>query len=205
MSLDLKEVTLAGFLACLADRTPTPGGGAVAAASLAIAGAIGHMAIAYSKGRSSLAEYDSLHDEAMSSLSSLATSALDLAEQDAQAYAQLNDLFKRSKDDPIRIKGWDDAVDAAIAAPLTVMQEADELLQLLERLIVATNPMLHSDLAVAAISAEAAARSANCNVRINLPSVSDVTNAEACRGKADEILDRCRAAASRIECECTAQ
>ena len=82
MSLDLKEVTLAGFLTCLADRTPTPGGGAVAAVSLAIAGAIGHMAIAYSKGRSSLAEYDSLHDEAMSSLSSLATSALDLAEQD---------------------------------------------------------------------------------------------------------------------------
>ncbi|MEE2908495.1 MAG: cyclodeaminase/cyclohydrolase family protein [Planctomycetota bacterium] len=204
MSLDLHEVTLSGFLTALAERTPTPGGGAVAAASLALAGAIGHMAIAYSRGRSSLAAFESVHEDAMTALSDLAARALDLAEQDAAAYARLNDLFKKPEDDPERSAQWDDAVEAAIAAPMAVMQEADTLLQRLQGLVEATTPMLRSDLAVAAITAESAARSANCNVRINLPSVSDVARADTHRSKADELLTRCKATASNIETECGA-
>lgn len=203
MTLDLKTVTLTGFLEQLAERTPTPGGGAAAAASLAIAGAIAHMAIIYSKGRAALSDHDSLHDEALSSLSQVTNRALDLAEADAVAYGGLNDLFKRAEDDPVRVQGWDAAVHAAIEAPLQVMQESDALLQLLERLIEATSPMLRSDLAVAAITAEAAARSANCNVRINLPSVSDADRAGELGDLADGILERCRSAAGRVESTCS--
>ena len=203
MSLDLREVTLSGFLAALADRTPTPGGGAVAAASLAIAGAIGHMAVAYSRGRSSLASFESLHEEALAALASLSPRALDLAEQDAAAYARLNKLLKLPEDDPKRAADWDEAVEAAISAPMAVMREADAVLELLERLVEATTPMLRSDLAVAAITAEAAARSANWNVRINLPSVSDVARSDSHRSDAEDILARCTNAAANIESECS--
>lgn len=203
MSLDLREVTLSGFLAALADRTPTPGGGAVAAASLAIAGAIGHMAVTYSRGRSSLASFESLHEEALAALASLSPRALDLAEQDAAAYARLNKLLKRPEDDPKRAADWDEAVEAAISAPMAVMREADAVLELLERLVEATTPMLRSDLAVAAITAEAAARSANWNVRINLPSVSDVARSDSHRSDAEDILARCTNAAANIESECS--
>lgn len=202
MSLDLGEKTVAGFLADLADRTPTPGGGAVAAASLALAGAIGHMAVAYSRGRSSLASFDALHEEALATLSTLQARALDLAEQDATAYARLNALWKLPEDDPARTAGWDEAVEDAIAAPLAVMRESGSVLELLQTLVEATTPMLRSDLAVSAITAESAARAAAVNVNINLPSVSDPGRAEKYREEAGSHLATCCATAAEVVSAC---
>ena len=202
MNMDLGEMTFSSFLAALAERTPTPGGGAVAAASLALSGAIGHMAIAYSRGKDSLASFDSLHEEALAALSNLQTLALDLAEQDATAYAQLNALWKLPENDPARSTGWDEAVEAAIAAPLAVMRESGSIVELLGRLVEATSPMLRSDLAVSAIMAEAAARAASLNVHINLPAVSDAARAEKYREEAASLLASCRARAAEVESAC---
>lgn len=202
MSLDLGSLTLEGFLSDLADRTPTPGGGAVAAASLALAGAIGHMAVAYSQGRSSLSAFDALHKEALATLATLQSRALDLAAKDATAYAKLNALWKLPEDDPARIKGWDEAVEEAIEAPLAVMQESSATMELLQRLVEATTPMLRSDLAVSAISAESAARAAALNVNINLASVSDPSRAEKYREEAASLLARCCATAADVESSC---
>ncbi len=117
VSSDPGKQPLGDFLQQLADRTPTPGGGAVAAYSLATAAAMAHMAVSYSHGRTSLKPFESLHKEAMGYLSTLPSKALQMGQQDAEAYARLNDLWKLKEDDPIRLKGWDQAVHGAIEAP----------------------------------------------------------------------------------------
>ena len=202
MSPGLEEQTLGEFLRALADRTPTPGGGAVAATSLALAGAMAHMAVVYSQGRNSLSSFESLHREAVHVLSDLPSEALDMAQQDADAYANLNDLWKRESDDPIRIDGWDEAVDGAIDAPMKVMQKAYVTLELLSRLVDATTPMLRSDLAVSAIMTESAARSAHCNVLINLPNLTDQNRAEVIKRAAAASLENCRRLTRTIEHDC---
>ena len=202
MSFNLREASVTDYLSALSERTPTPGGGAVAGTSLATAAAIAHMAIVFSKGRESLAAFDAQHDEALIALKNMQARGLELAEADARAYAQLNTLWKLPKDDPSRTTNWDDAVEAAIAAPAQVMETGVELLALLERLIQATSPMLRSDLAVAAITAEAAIRSAAWNVRINLPSVGNPDLATEHRSRMESRLDSGQRTAAAVEAGC---
>ena len=190
------------FLADLADVTPTPGGGAVAGISLATAGAIGHMAIAFSARRSALREFAALHEESLEALDRVQERGLELATADARAFAQLNGLWKLAEDDPEREAGWDDAVAAAIAAPAAILSEAVDLTTRLTGLVPATSPMLRSDLAVAAITAESAARSAAWNVRINLPLVRSVEDAARERGRLEEHLHRCTALTREVEDAC---
>ncbi len=204
MSRELGKHSIEDFLQQLADRTPTPGGGAVAATSLATAAAMAHMAVSYSHGRASLKAFDALHKEAMEKLSVLPSTSLQMAHQDAVAYGKLNDLWKLEEDDPIRQRDWKQAVQAAIDAPLDVMRHAREMLELLSRLVQATTPMLLSDLAVAAITAESAARSAHWNVLINLPSMADSEHAQNIRLDALDILDGCSALTRSIEQGCRA-
>ncbi len=202
MSPDLQSQTIGDFLKELSERTPTPGGGAVAATSLALAASMAHMAVNYSQGRKSLQSFDPLHTEAMALLATLPSEALQMAREDAQAYGRLNDLWKLQEDDPVRIEGWDQAVDGAINAPVKVMRQAHATLELLSRLVEATTPMLLSDLAVAAITAESAARSAHWNVLINLPSVRDATHAESVKCDAEALLEACSRLTRLIEQGC---
>tara|TARA_B100001121_G_C18182677_1_gene386404 strand:- start:126 stop:512 length:387 start_codon:yes stop_codon:yes gene_type:complete len=127
-----------------------------------------------------------------------------MAQQDADAYGRLNELWKLKEDDPIRAEGWDQAVDGAIDAPLDVMRQAHEMLELLSRLVEATTPMLLSDLAVAAITAESAARSAHWNVSINLPSVRDAADAQRIKADAEGILEDCSRLTRLVEQGCLA-
>ena len=202
MSFDLRNASVTDYLSSLSERTPTPGGGAVAGTSLATAAAIAHMAIIFSKGRKSLASFEDRQDEALDTLKTMQDRGLDLAEADAEAYARLNLLWKLPKDDPGRIADWDDAVEAAIDAPTRVMETGVQLLALLEDLIEATSPMLRSDLAVAAITAEAAVRSSAWNVRINLPSVTDSEQAAAHRETMDHRIAAGQASAAAVEAGC---
>ena len=120
--------------------------------------------------------------------------ALQLADDDAQAYARLSALLKLDTSDPKRAAGLSAAVEAAIAAPHAVLHVCLETLRLAQRLCGTTNPMLASDLAMAAILAEAGAKSAACNVRINLPLLED----EQVRGAFERTLQQTLSDAARI-------
>jgi formiminotetrahydrofolate cyclodeaminase len=163
------------FLETVASKQPTPGGGAVASIVAALAAAVARMVVNYSVGKKSLAGHDALHQEALASLREQGERALELAEDDARAYERLNTLWKLDKADPKRVAEFAAAVEEAIAAPHAVLHVCMETLRLLKRLAAAqaTNAMLASDLAIAAVLAEAGARSAAWNVRINLPLLED--------------------------------
>jgi formiminotetrahydrofolate cyclodeaminase len=202
--MHMNEQTVGHLLENLAAKSPTPGGGAVASVMAALAASLGRMVLSYSVGKKSLAAHAALHDEAMTKLTQATTSALDLAEEDARAYAQLNALWKLDRSDPKRIEDWPACVAAAIDAPRQVMHLGLDILAQLQSLVGTSNVMLKSDLAIAAILAEAAVRAGAWNVRINAPSLDDRDEAEQLESHVLQCLATAKQRANDIEQACQA-
>ena len=198
----LGSQTLDGFLSSLAAKTPAPGGGAVASVTAALAAAIGAMVVRYSEGKKKLAEHARLHSDAIEQLDAAARRSLELAAEDARAYSTLNALWKLDESDPRRIDQWDDAVRDAIAAPRAVMNACIDMLHLQATLTGRTNRFLDSDLAIAAILAEAGARAAAWNVRINLPSVRDTSEIEQLECDVRTALEKAAELRQSVEAAC---
>lgn len=170
--MPLHDQTLESLLEAVAARTPTPGGGAVASIVGALGAALGRMALAYSISRRSTDEQRRDLQGAIDHLVAIGRQMLDLAQQDALAYAEVDRLQRLPADDPQRITRWEAAVRAAIDAPMAVVEASCGLAGLLCDTADQCTKGLLSDLAIAAILADAAARSAAWNVRVNLPLIS---------------------------------
>ncbi len=160
------------------------------------------MVVNYSTGRRDLDGHDALHARALRQLTKSGRRALELADVDAQAYAQLNRLWKLPKDDPVRTAEWTEAVSAAIAAPREILELSVDLLRLFDELVQASNRMLRSDLAIAAVLAEAAARAAAWNIRINLPQLGNPEVAKLMAESMAALAEEARRLCERIERGC---
>jgi methenyltetrahydrofolate cyclohydrolase len=200
----LDQSTLADLLAAIAAKSPTPGGGAVASITAALAAALGQMVLNYSIGKKALAQHEPLLRESLETLHRKADRALELAEADAKAYAALNELWKLDKSDARREREFPAALDAAIAAPRAVMDESLSMLRLLHSLTGWTNAMLNSDLAIAAILSEAAARAAAWNVRINLPLLANVADRSRLESEVASALGEAQSLTKKTEVACAA-
>lgn len=198
----LANERLSDILQSLASRSPTPGGGAVAAVTLGLAAGLASMVVEYSRGKKKLTEHAALHDEAQAALTEARQASLTLADRDAAAYHELNALQKLPEDDPTRVAAWHGAVDRAIDVPSRVLVRSLDVLDWCDRLVGKSNEYLRSDLAIAAVLAEAAAASAGWNVRINLPLLSDGTRRSLLEQSLDAQLPAARALRDRIEQAC---
>lgn len=198
----LASQSVDAFLDSLATKTPTPGGGAAASIVAALGAALGRMVLNYSVGKKKLAEHDALHHNALAALESRQHRAIELAQEDADAYGRLNDLWKLGSEDERRQREFAGAVRAAIAAPSAVLESCLETLDLLESLTGKTNRMLDSDLAIAAVLAQSGARSAGWNVRINLPLLEDDAEQAAIRARIDKQIKRAESQCRAIEAAC---
>ena len=168
----LADMTIHEFLERLGSKQPVPGGGAVAGVSNAIAAGLGGMVIAYSLGKKSLTEHQSMLEESRHALEALRERSMRQADADAQAYGRLNALWTRPQDDPERINGFQDAVRGAIDAPGEIMETSSLILEVLERLPGRSAPHLASDLSIAIETATMGARAAERNVSVNLPLIT---------------------------------
>ena len=77
-----------------------------------------------------------------------------------------------------------------------------DLLRLLESLQPITNKHLASDLAIAAVLAESAAKSGNWNVRVNLPLMTDFSARAKIHVQMETLLAECAQRRARIEGAC---
>ncbi len=167
--LPIASQTITEFLDALNAKVPTPGGGAAAAITGATAAATAGMVVSYSINKKSLAQHQAFNTDAQNTLSEQCSKFLTLGDDDAAGYGVLNALWKLDKDHPDRIAGWEAAVAGAIEPPKAMLALSIEMLELCEELISTTNTQLKSDLGVAAVLGQAAARSAGWNVKINIP------------------------------------
>jgi formiminotetrahydrofolate cyclodeaminase len=191
---DLGAMTVAGYLDALAAAQPVPGGGAVAGMTLAQANALGAMVVGYAIGKQKFAAHDAAHRAAHERFERGRRAAIELANGDAEAYEHLNRLWKLPKEDPGRA-GFADAVRAAIRAPEETLLLAKSTLDALATLAGTTSASLASDLRIAVDLATAAARAAQENVRINLPSVADESERAEIASRTEATLAACESKA----------
>lgn len=192
MSQSIASQSVGGLLEAIAARTPTPGGGAVAGLTAALAAAIGHMALIYSVRKDTPEAVRSELQRALGDLKPLMVDMLERCDQDARAYAEVNRLQRLPENDPDRQAKWTAAVNDAIAAPLAVMRGGCSVLDAVAATAEHCSPWLVSDLAVAAILAEAGVRAAGLNVNINLPLVSEPGERDRLLHEMRRFLERAR-------------
>lgn len=200
--MQIGTCTINSFLVALASKEPTPGGGAVAGLLAGLASSLGNMVLAYSEGKKSLAEHNDIHADCFSILKEAQTEALRLGDEDAHAYEKVNALWKLPKDDATRIATWDAVHINAARVPIQTMELSEKVLQTLHRLLGKTNTMLRSDLLIAALLAETAARSAYLNVGVNTVQISDAVQKGKMDAEAKKTLASCRVLALTIETTC---
>ncbi|HMN96951.1 MAG TPA: cyclodeaminase/cyclohydrolase family protein [Phycisphaerales bacterium] len=176
----LGAMSVAAFLDALAARTPAPGGGAVAATTLATAAALGRMVLGYTLGRPRFAGHDALHRAGDEAFRAALPRLLELADADARGYAQLDAALRGGlrERDPAAFAA---AASGAVEPPLEMLRLGRSILDALRAQSGTTNPSLESDRVIAERLASAGVEAARLNVEANLSLLSETRAAELLR------------------------
>jgi formiminotetrahydrofolate cyclodeaminase len=196
------EMTVGDFSAALASERPTPGGGSAAAVAAAMAASLTEMVVRLSIDRPRYQQHAGLHEEALRVASVARSRFLGLADEDASAYAAYLDARRLPQateaEGRSRVAASQEAAREAAAVPMAVVQACHRQIDLVDRLVGRTNAAAASDLDVAAMLLECAARGAAANVLVNLPAIEDEGYSAAVTAELDQRLQQVQRATARI-------
>src|ERR1035437_3247902 len=114
---DVRTLPLAQFIESAASKTPTPGGGSIAAAAGAMGAAMFAMAVNYSRGGDKFKDVASVMDPLAEELNRARAMFLTLLSEDMAAFAQWQSAWRMDKADPARADAMRIATATAIAVP----------------------------------------------------------------------------------------
>lgn len=164
---DYLDLTVDDFLARVAEATPAPGAGAVAATVVALAAGLAAMAAGLSKKQFPKAE--AMVDEALR----LQDQVKPLAQQDAEAYGPVLTAMSLPAEDPARPEAVRAALSGAADVPLEIATVGARVLDMAAELARKGNPNLRGDAVTACQLALAGVRSAVVLVELNLADDGD--------------------------------
>ena len=196
---DYTQVSFNDFLDRIGDRTPTPGGGGVAAAAGALACAMAKMVTNYSVGKKSDDATRKRVEDLAVRLHRSDEIMRGLITQDARAYLAMTEAGKTARDDPSRKPDHQRAILEAIGIPMEIAATSSCALATMDEFKKHANPYLVSDLGVAVALAEATARAAAFNVRVNLRDLADGATRIKILSELETILEHAAAARESIE------
>jgi formiminotetrahydrofolate cyclodeaminase len=205
---DLTKLGIDEFLDRTADRTPTPGGGSVTAAAAALACALARMVAAFSSGKKTTPPVRTQVEETARRLHRADQLLRALITRDATSYAGMTEAAKDWKaasaagpveqDASVR-KVYADAVLAAVAVPLEVAAIASNALATMDEFKAVASQYLLSDLAIAAILADATARAARYTVHVNAREFDDAATRGTVLAEIDGIIEHCAGHRASVE------
>lgn len=200
-SVSFSDLTLAQFVERLSSAEPVPGGGAASAVAASLGASLVSMVAALSTGKPKYVAYEATLARCLAVGHDLAADFLRLADRDAEAYAAYSAALKLPRDPEAQQEDRKAAIRAAARvaadAPWECVKACAQLVLAAEALAGRSNVNAASDVLVAALLGEAAARGAAENVRINLPATGDDIYADAMNQQLDSALHEISAIAAR--------
>lgn len=197
----VNDMSVAAFGAALASAEPTPGGGAAAAVAAMLGASLTAMVVRLSVDRPRYAEHAELLAEALAASDAAREQFLVLAQQDAEAYAGYRAARRLPQETAAereaRSEAMRQAARRATDVPFRIVRACHAQIDLVERLAGRTNRGVASDLEVAALLLESAARAAASNVSANLGSIGDEAFASAVSAEMDQRLRQIQTGADR--------
>ncbi|OQY39092.1 MAG: glutamate formimidoyltransferase [Candidatus Cloacimonetes bacterium 4572_65] len=200
---NLSNMTILDFIDELSSDSPAPGGGSVAAVCSAMSGALSAMVSNLTVDKKG---YDGVQTEARKyaeegqRIKELSIAAID---EDTQAFYIMMDAMRLPKksdaDKASRVIAMEEATKNAILVPLKTLEICWESVQLAEKVATIGNVNALSDAGVAAITANAGAKSAYLNVIINMGSISDKTFITNITQQADTLCENIDRLAISVE------
>ncbi|MCG3137292.1 MAG: hypothetical protein HJJLKODD_01135 [Phycisphaerae bacterium] len=191
-------LSVAEFLDRTGQRSPTPGGGTVAAVTAGLAAALARMVTAYSfPAKPTGTEAPELLDLA-EQLQRLDGAIRRLADEDAAAYEQMQKMQRQVRQQEATAAELQQAVELAITVPMELLALIGYLLQLMADRAGLLNKRLRSDGAVVAHLGRAAGRAARENVLINIYEVASGEERTRYYDQADLLLQKAEEQADRL-------
>jgi glutamate formiminotransferase/formiminotetrahydrofolate cyclodeaminase len=179
------------------------GGGAAAAHAAVLSAALGEMIARLVERKSEQEDAAAEAREALQELTELRARLAGAVDEDAAAFAEVLGARRmpRAGDEEKRARAV--AVEAALKwaanVPLEVARDAVRVAEILETLAEVGDPAWLSDAGVGAQLALASVIGARYNVLVNVAQVEDEEFAAEHRARADDLLERAREIASRVE------
>jgi methenyltetrahydrofolate cyclohydrolase len=200
-NVSFADLTVGSFVDRLSSAEPVPGGGAASALAASLGASLISMVAGLSTGRPKYAAYELTLARCAEEGRELAAEFLRLADLDATAYAGYSVAMKLPRDTDeqkaARRAAIAVAARAAADAPWECIRACARLVDAAESLAGRSNVNAASDVLVAALLGEAAARGAAENVLINLPSVGDAHYVETMSSQVDSALHEIASVAAR--------
>ena len=200
-SVSFSDLTVGQFVERLSSAEPVPGGGSASAMAAALGASLVSMVAALSRGKPKYAAYEATLARCELVGHELTREFLRLADRDAEAYAGYSAALKLPRESEEQKLARQSAVElaarAASEAPFDCVKACARLVTAAEALAGRSNVNAASDVLVAALLGEAAARGAAENVLINLPSTADEQYADSMRWRVDAALHDVAARAAR--------
>lgn len=198
-----EEQSASEFTEDVASGEPAPGGGAAAAQAAALGAALGEMIGNLTAGREKYSDVEGDVRDALNDLKPLRARLEVAAHDDASSFAAVMDarrMPQSTEDERLaRSSEIEAALKGAATVPLEVAGVSVQVLELLETLAEIGNPNALSDAATGAQLALAAVASARYNVLVNTAGIEDEEFTHEHRSRADDLLERAREIAARVE------
>ena len=163
------------ILNSIASSEPTPGGGSVAALSLAHAHSLAAMVSRLTLKSEKWSQGHSIANSIVDQSESLIAASITLAKRDAAAFDAVMDAYRLPKDQSdstMRAEAIREATIGAAIVPLQTVHASQALLQRLLVLCKVCNANALTDLAASAELAHSAAKIAEMNIKINTHYIS---------------------------------
>ena len=197
----ISSETINDYLARLASREPTPGGGAAAALHAAQGAALVAMVARYTTGPK-YEQHTELVTRIISSADGLVAQALRLADADQHAFQGVIDAYKlpAGSDDlkAARTASIQDALVQAAKTPAQLILVAGAVVDLATELFEVANANVISDVAAAVDAARAAATTARVNIDLKVVAIKDTEARSRLADQTEGIEDKVVLAADSL-------